>query len=324
MMRRLNVVLGPQSAAHRKVAPAAPEPSEAAPDANLAEGFKPQPAWNLKDIGGKTISDLTFVSRYVGGAAAWQQSDMQNIDHALQSALTDTELQKVIAQYFNGPITSAMLPSAVSDAPVGATVYKDTAEKLATQMHAEGALGAADPASSVINVMLPEGVVLSDDFSPHYKPPAGTEEKHERRRKGTIKLDPDDAADSKNGLGGYHGSIHLEGGTTIYYAVGVYSKGDNGIAAFDESWKNVVATFYHELNEARTDCDVEDVNANNDDNLLGWYSETGQGEIGDLPINECEGNLGLVFKEVPLADGSGTVPIQVLWSNAASGPAVKA
>jgi hypothetical protein len=31
-----------------------------------------------------------------------------------------------------------------------------------------------------------------------------------------------------------------------------------------------------------------------------------------------------VFKEVPLADSSGTVPIQIMWSNAASGPAVKA
>jgi hypothetical protein len=323
-MRRLNVVLGPDSAAHRKVAPATPAPSEAAPDANLAEGFQPQPGWNLRDFSGKTISDLTFVNRYVDGVAAWRQSDMQNIDHALQAALTDAALQSLIAQYFNGPISSAMLPSAVSGAAVGATVYKDTVEQLATQMHAEGALGEADPASSVINVMLPKGVVLSDDFSPGYKPPAGGEEKYERRRKGTIKLDPDDAADSRNGLGGYHGSIHVEGAITIYYAVGVYSEGANGIAAFDEPWKNVVGTFYHELNEARTDAAVEDVNANNNDNLLGWYSEAGQGEIGDLPINGCGGNLGLVFKEVPLADGSGTVPIQIMWSNESDGPAVSA
>jgi hypothetical protein len=31
-----------------------------------------------------------------------------------------------------------------------------------------------------------------------------------------------------------------------------------------------------------------------------------------------------VFKEVALADGSGTVPIQLMWSNAASGPAAVA
>jgi len=39
----------------------------------------------------------------------------------------------------------------------------------------------------------------------------------------------------------------------------------NGIPVFDEPWKNVVATFYHELNEARTDADVEDaIRAGND------------------------------------------------------------
>jgi hypothetical protein len=31
-------------------------------------------------------------------------------------------------------------------------------------------------------------------------------------------------------------------------------------------------------------------------------------------------NLGEVMKEVPLTDGSGTVPIQLMWSNAVSGP----
>ncbi len=103
----------------------------------------------------------------------------------------------------------------------------------------------------------------------------------------------------------------------------MYSEGDNGIPAFDQPWKSVVATFYHELNEARTDAAVEDVNATGDGHLLGWYSQTGEGEIGDLPINEAQ-DIGLVFKEVPLSDGSGTVPIQLMWSNAADGPAARA
>jgi len=47
--------------------------------------------------------------------------------------------------------------------------------------------------------MLPEGVVLSDEFSPGFTPPAGGEAEFERRRAGTIKLDPDDAADSMYG-----------------------------------------------------------------------------------------------------------------------------
>jgi hypothetical protein len=217
-----------------------------------------------------------------------------------------------------------MLPSALHEAVLPATVYKDTVEQLATQLHAEGALGEADPASSVINIMLPKGIVLSDEVSPGFAAPAGAEEAWERRRAGTIKLDPDNAADSGHGLGGYHGSIHLEGGVETYYAVGVYSEGSSGIAAFDEPWENVVATFYHELNEARTDPSVEDVNATGNNNLLGWYSQEGRGEIGDLPINACAGNLSLVFQEVALADGTGRVPVQLMWSNLASGPATTA
>jgi hypothetical protein len=322
-MRKLNVVLAPGSAAHRAIEPPEPQPSEEEPSANLAPGFQPQPAWNLTDAGGATIADLVFVNRYVGEAGAWAETDVANIDRALGAALGDEGLQSVIAQYFPGPITSRMLPSALHEVAVPATVYKDTVERLAAQLHAEGALGGADPASSVINIMLPKGVVLSDEVSPGFNAPAGAEEAWQRRRAGTIKIDPDDAADSGHGLGGYHGSIHLEGGAETYYAVGCYSEGNNGIAAFDAPWKNVVATFYHELNEARTDAAVEDVNATGDGSLLGWYSQAGQGEIGDLPINACSGDLGLVFQEVALADGS-EAPIQLMWSNRASGPAARA
>jgi hypothetical protein len=312
--RVLNVVLAPGSEALEAVGHGhiSDEPARAAED--LAAGFTPQPSWNLKDFGGPTIADLTFVNRYVGGAAAWAADDMTNIDHALESAMTDPALQSVIAQYYQAPITS--------------TMDKDLVEKLAMQLHAEGALGDADPAKSIINIMLPQGVVLSDDFSPGFQPPAGEEEQHALRKGKLIKLADDDAADSHHGLGGYHGSIHLDDGTTVYYAVGVYSEERggvaNGIPAFDQPWKNVVATFYHELNEARTDAAVEDVNATGDSSLLGWYAETGQGEIGDTPnnaLNDLGLGLDAVFKEVELSDGSGTVPIQLMWSNHACGPA---
>ena len=133
--------------------------------------------------------------------------------------------------------------------------------------------------------------------------------------------------DSTHGLGGYHGSVHVRRGAltreTVYYAVAVYSKGENGIVAFDESWKNVCATLYHELCEIRTDPDVEDaIRAGATpaaERLLGWYSPRG-GEIGDVPMAEAQGSIELVMREVPLADGSGTVPVQLMWSNAVSGP----
>ena len=95
----------------------------------------------------------------------------------------------------------------------------------------------------------------------------------------------------------------------------------NGIPAFRQSWKNVVATFYHELNEARTDPDVEDANRTGDLSKVGWYANVDHGgEIGDIPMNEAGAHLSLVFKEIDLADGSGTVPVQLMWSNKDFGP----
>ena len=254
---------------------------------------------------------------------------MQKIDDALQSALSDASLESVIAQYYNTAISATMLPSIRHEAPLPATVYKDVAEQLVGELHAAGVLGTADPANSVINVMLPKEVVLSSEPStqtpsssgePSQPEGANEEEAHQQAPK--VNPEAGDAVESTEGLGGYHGSIEAKDSLIVYYAVGVYSEGHNGIAAFNEPWKNVVATFYHELNEARTDPDVERVNAGHE-NLLGWYSQTGGGEIGDLPINACEGKLELVFVEVPLADGTRSVPIQIMWSNAANGPATK-
>ncbi len=316
--RILNVVLAPESAAHRATRPPVPA---AAPAGEIAPGLVPQPEWDLTKGEGRTISDLVFVNRYVGQPGQWSAADMQSIDGALDAAMSDANLQGVIAQYYAGAISSHMLASAQRAIPLPGTVYKDTAEQIARELHAEGVLGKEDPANCVINIMLPEGTLLSDDFSPGSQPPPGAEVAHARRKAGTIKLNEKDAAISTEGLGGYHGSIDLGGGVTIYYAVGVYSKEGNGIVAFNEPWKNVVATFYHELNEARTDPNVELVNATGNGALLGWYSQKGGGEIGDLPITLCQGNLELVFKEVPLANGNGTVPIQLMWSDRVNGPA---
>ncbi len=322
--RTMNVVLEPGSAAHRATKPPKPKAPHGGAPGELAPGFAPQPDWNLTPGRGRTIGDLVFVNRYLGAAGAWAADDMARIDDALDVAMSDKALQSVVAQYFEPPISSRMLPSAVHETALGATVYKDTAEQLAAKLYAEDVLAGEHEASCVINMMLPKGIVLADDYSPGFHAPAGDEEEHERLRKGRIRLKDDDAASSKDGLGGYHGSIHPKAGVSVYYAIGVYSEGHNGIPAFDEPWKSVVATFYHELNEARTDADVEDVDATGNGALLGWYSQTGEGEIGDLPINACGGDLSLVFKEVERADGQGKVPIQVMWSNRADGPAVEA
>jgi hypothetical protein len=275
----------------------------------IAGGFTPRPGLDLHRYGGKTIPALTFTNVYLG---TWAVADMKSIDHALAAAMTDVGLNNVIAQYFKGKqVSSAFVPSRTLPGPVPARVYRDTIEGFVASLDSSGGLASFDLTSSVVDFMLPKGTVLVDGSS------TGAHQESKLH-------DPDDEqVDSKHGLGGYHGSVHVRraGGKTetVYYAVGVYSQGSNGIVAFDKPWKNVVATFYHELQEARTDPDVEDADKTGSDSKLGWYSPNA-GEIGDIPMEEAGARLASVMKEVPLADGSGTVPIQLMWSNAVHGP----
>lgn len=151
-------------------------------------------------------------------------------------------------------------------------------------------------------------------------------------RKRPSSIPHEEEVSSLEGLGGYHGSVHVSdssGDHTIYYAIGAFSEKlangkDNGIPVFDAPWKNVVATFYHELNEARTDADVEDaIRDGNDPNAikkLGWVSKQGE-ECGDFPVFE-DTTLKLVFQEVTLTNGNGNgkVPVQFQFSDAVHGP----
>jgi hypothetical protein len=277
-------------------------------------GCSPRPPRNLRFFGGKTIADLMFANHYLGGAVAWAPADRASIDAGLAKAMSDRGLLSVIQQYFDAPVSSRMLPSEVRPGPAPDAIYKDQVEALAARIY-RGGLDGADPGRTVVNIMLPRGVVLVNGFSPGFRPPPGQEAEHERRRRAVVTVGGQDA-DSRHGLGGYHGSVHVTPGVIVYYAVGVYSEGGNGIPAFGQPWKNVVATFYHEINEARTDPDVEDAIRAGDRTRLGWYSPPA-GEIGDLPILDAGPG---VFQDVDLADGSGTVPVQLMWSNHHSAP----
>lgn len=279
-----------------------PSPAPAAGRAPLAPGFVADKSLNLKDYRGKTIQALSFTNVYLG-SPQWSASDMTNIDAALTGAMSDPALNNVIQQYFDAPVTTKFLGRKLSDVAVPATYTRDSVSATLSQMYASGELRGIDFSNTVVNLLLPPGVVLDTTAA------------------GGVG-DLDDKDSSLEGLGGYHGSHAADGGTTIYFAAAVYSqttaKGHNGIPVWPDSWKNVVATLYHELNEARTDADVEAVNRKNDQNLLGWYSSKG-GEIGDIPINEAGDNLHSVFVEVTLQSGQ-SAPIQLMWSNAAEGP----
>ena len=67
---------------------------------------------------------------------------------------------------------------------------------------------------------------------------------------------------------------------------------------------------------------MDDAIRTGDGTMLGWYSARG-GEIGDIPVKEAGTSLALVFREVDLADGSGAVPVQLMWSNQDDAPATR-
>ena len=249
----------------------------------LAPGFGPEPGLDLRYFGGRTLPHLRYTLVYLGD---WDAGERILLDHALGAAMRDPGLNNVLTQYFpSAEVTTTFAGSLEHPGSIPARVQRDKVESLVAELN----IG-----PSVTCLLLPKGAVLVDTGD----------------------------VDSKHGLGGYHGSITANG-SERYYSVAVYSDGDNGIVAFDEPWKNVCATLYHELQETRTDPDVEDAirlgSAPGADHLLGWYSPRG-GEIGDIPMAEAGGDISRVMQEVPLSDGSGTVPIQLMWSNAVGGP----
>ncbi|MEP6812839.1 MAG: hypothetical protein ABI990_07615 [Actinomycetota bacterium] len=261
-------------------------PAEAAyKSAVLAPGFEPAPGLALEYLGGRTLSNLAYRLVYLG---RWQASERQDLDRALAAAMRDPGLNEILQQYFpSATVTVTVNGSSVHRGTVPARVDKQFVEALVSHI--------AEPndSTAVICVLLPRGAVLVER----------------------------DGVTSETGLGGYHGSLHKRG-TTLYYAVAVYSEGANGIVAFDAPWKNVCGTLYHELQEVRTDPDVEDAiragRAPAATHMLGWYSPNG-GEIGDIPIRETHGDIHLAMKEVPLGAG-GTAPVQLMWSNRVGGP----
>ena len=279
--------------------------------------FPSHPQEDLVYRGGRTIADLRYKTFYLG--KSWAQGALaaarQNLDAALAAAMSDPRLNEIVGQYFGGSnITTAALASTVLDLTLQSTYDKGDIHDLVQKTYMSGALSAVDLDTCVISYVLPPQAILSSEggaeaIQSAVRAPRGTPEEEE--------------ANSKNGLGGYHGSVHIPhpgSPITIYYAVATWSEGDNGIPIPGwEPWENVCATFYHELNEARTDPDVEDAIRTGDVRWIGWNSRTGR-EIGDFPIDQAGSNLSLVFKKVPVAATPGTVPVQLMWSNRIHGP----
>jgi hypothetical protein len=315
--RPMNIHVAQGSQAERKYRAMAGLPGgDAALAGALAPGFKPTRSHDLIFHKGKTIPALAFANFYLGGQQAWKASDIKVIDQALAAAMSDQSLNNVMMQYFNHQaISSTLKGSQVLPGPAPSQFTQGDVENLVRTLHAQGRFSGYVFGSTVFNFMLPGGTILNDNPTPTSSVTA-TPVRHAARRNPAIP--EEEEADSLHGLGGYHGSVHITppngAKDTVYYAIGAYSEvrpdgTSNGIPVFDQPWKNVVATFYHELNEARTDPDVEDAIR---------VSRKGE-ECGDFPVFEAH-PLTKVFQEVALRDGHGTVPVQFQYSNAVHGP----
>ena len=279
----------------------------------------------LKYRGGKIIRDLFYVNLYISADTEWSMSDVEQIDRSLSAAMQDQNLNNVLLQYYNNqPIRSTPLPSHPLIGYTPQTVSRGDIQNYLTYLHRQGFLRSFDLTNTVVNLLLPPGTVLTTDTAAA----AGQQSLSNAQ---TLNSQPFNAeaedVNSRAGLGGYHGSVVTETGERVYFAVGVYSErysngATNGIPVVAESWKNVVATLYHQLIEARTNPDVEEAIRNSSDldsdRILGWVTDTGL-EIGDIPL-QANIPVSSVIREVPLSDGRGTVPIQLPYSNHTGGP----
>jgi hypothetical protein len=264
----------------------------------IAPGISPKPLDDLIFHGGKIVPQMEFQNVFLGGQASWKASDIDSINTAITLAMQDRNLNNVIKQYFVDIRSIACDPrsSVLIEEPNPGELDEPDVQQTVVRLLKERKVSDSGLDTVIFNLLLPPGCVLRLGDS-----------------------------NSLNGLGGYHGSVHFQNNgnqLTAYYSANVFSQklpdGQvNGIPAFDASWKDVVGTLYHELNEYRTDADVKDAIESGENRFLGWMSAQGQ-EIGDQPIAVAEA-LSLVFKEVLASTGGKRLPVQLLYSNAVHG-----
>ena len=264
----------------------------------IAPGISPSVMDDLIYHGGKVVPQMEFQNIYLGGEGAWKASDIASIDSAIELAMTDRRLNNVMVRYFPGTGMSCdMRASFIVDGTRPTRLDEPDVQAMVTSLYDSAQIGKKDLESTLFNLILPSGTTLHLGNS-----------------------------SSTAGLGGYHGSLHLSRGgkkVTLYYSANVYSElqdngSENGIVAFNRPWKNVVGTLYHEINEFRTDPDVNDAIEQNSNEFLGWNSRRGH-EVGDQPIFVAS-SLSQVFKEVRDATGKRRIPVQFMYSNAVHGP----
>ena len=261
----------------------------------LAPGVTESPQDDLIFRGGKTVPQMGFQNVYLGRSSDYAPGDVESIDDAITRVMRDEQLNNVIEQYFPGKTLSCdIAPSLILEEARPNEMGEPDVQDMIIDLFNRGLILATDHDSTCFNLILPPGTILKLDNS-----------------------------SSLAGLGGYHGSVHFfQGGQTrtLYYSANVYSEiragRRNGIPFFNQPWKNVACTLYHELIEFQTDADVGDAIRQQDRRFIGFNSNRGQ-EIGDQPISA--NTLDKVFKEVMTLPGPKATPVQLMYSNAVHG-----
>ena len=196
----------------------------------IAPGIPPTPAHDLIFHGGHTIADLVFTNFYVGGTAAWKASDIENIDKALAAAMSDVDLNNVMSQYYpSGKITSTFRPSQTLAGAATQSVFPGRRRK-----PGPATLCGGDVEWLRLRVDRLQLHVAQRNDSEYGRGADG------RRGSGRCgkgqdvrkRVPVEEEEDSTQGLGGYHGSVHVESGASstkvLYYAVGVFSENSAG------------------------------------------------------------------------------------------------
>ncbi|MFM0670236.1 hypothetical protein [Paraburkholderia sediminicola] len=264
----------------------------------IAPGIEPAPLEDLIFHGGKVVPRMEFQNVYLGGSDSWAHSDVEFIDAAIKHAMQHKQMNNVMQQYYPGArIECEMRASFILNKEKTSKLTEEEVQAQVVALLDSSLIDNRDLDTCLFNLLLPAGTILAlQDLS------------------------------SLDGLGGYHGSIHVSRGgrmSTLYYSANVFSENlsdgsENGIVSFDKSWKSIVGTLYHEVNEFRTDPDVNDAIEKNNNDFLGWSSRRGR-EVGDQPIFQAGANLSRVFKEISDPPRTVHLPVQLLYSNAVHG-----
>jgi hypothetical protein len=240
----------------------------------------------------------------------------------------------------------------VDVAPVYLGAYWDTAAGKADRTHNDAALGALvkDPGmtgvwkqygagsgttrpSVTLSTLHPQRLTAAQlESLLRQQISAGRLDTSNRERLFTLVLPPGcelvapGNVSSYQGMGGYHGSITVNGHEVCYAAIAYSQRGTfvtNGVDFTGRPRDDISIAESHEVTEAVTDPDVQLAMRTRDASKLGWYDDVtpwshdgarhrGLGEIGDIPVTEAElrgASLSTTWGRV------GDFAFQKEWSN---------